>query len=181
MNARDLMIPASECARVTEDRTIYDAVVMLEAWRQRSQSEYRPRVVLVYDNDFRIIGSLRHIDLLRALASGRIVPAGTQGGAAVSTPAAPPASLAEQTKVWAEVLTHLHAAAHRVRVKEAMYHYQRQEYIDEHAPLEEVLSRLLSGPYLNLVVISATTTVGIVRLSDVFNLVCREIQRSGMK
>ena len=36
MKAKDLMIQTSDCARVAEDRTIYDAVVLLEAWRQRN-------------------------------------------------------------------------------------------------------------------------------------------------
>jgi hypothetical protein len=181
MKARDLMIPASDCARVAEDRVIYDAVVMLEAWRQRSQSEYRPRVVLVYDKDFRIIGNLRQVDVLRALASGRITAAGagpTEAGLAMAAAAA---SFEERTAVWGEVLTHLYEAAHRVRVKDAMYHYHEAEYIDENASMEEALSRLLSGPYLNLVVTAATATIGIVRLSDVFDTVCREIKRSGMK
>ncbi len=175
MRARDLMIQASDCARVAEDRTIYDAVVMLEAWRERSHSEYRPRVVLVYDKDFRIIGSLRQVDMLRALASGRV---STSGGSAAS---AASASSEEQTGGWGEVLTHLREASHRVRVKDAMYHYHEAEYIDESIPMEEALSRLLSGPYLNLVVMSGNATVGIVRLSDVFNTVCKEIKRSGLK
>jgi predicted transcriptional regulator len=181
MKVRDLMIPVSDCAHVAEDRTIYDAVIMLEAWRQRSQSEYRPRLVLVYDKDFRIIGSLRQVDVLQALASGRIATAGTG-----LTEAGPPgvggsASFEEGTAVWGVVLTHLYEAAHRVRVKDAMYHYHEAEYIEENTSMEEALSRLLSGLYLNLVVTSGNTTVGIVRLSDVFDTVCKEIKRSGMK
>jgi Mg2+/Co2+ transporter CorB len=175
------MIPASDCARVAEDRTIHDAVIMLEAWRQRSQSAYRPRVVLVHDKDYRIIGSLRHVDMLRALASGRIVPAGTYLSAAVAREATTPSSFSEQAALWSEVLAHLQEAAQRIRVRDAMYHYQGAEYIDENASMEEVLSRLLSGPYLNLVVTSAGTTLGVVRLSDLFDTVCTEIKRSGMK
>ncbi|NLI34574.1 MAG: hypothetical protein GX422_17600, partial [Deltaproteobacteria bacterium] len=72
MEAKDLMISASDCARVAEDETVYDAVVMLEAWRQRSRSEYRPRVILVHDEDFRTIGGLRQVDMLRALSAGRV-------------------------------------------------------------------------------------------------------------
>jgi hypothetical protein len=181
MKARDLMIPASDCARVAEDRTIYDAVVMLEAWRQRSQSEYRPRLVLVYDKDFRIIGSVGHVDMLRALAAGRIAPSAAPPSGSGSPEAAESSSFAGQTAVWSEILTHLYEAAHRVRVKDAMVHYQGAQFIDEDAPMEEVLSRLLSGPYANLVLMSGNTTIGIVRLSDVFSKVCKEIRRSGMK
>ncbi|NTW37821.1 MAG: hypothetical protein HGB17_17295 [Syntrophobacteraceae bacterium] len=78
-------------------------------------------------------------------------------------------------------MTHLSGAARRLRVKDAMHHYQEAEYIDENLPMEEVLDRLLSGPYINLVLMSGNATIGIVRLSDVFSRVCKEIKRSGMK
>ena len=181
MKAKDLMIPASECARVAEDRTIYDAVVMLEAWRQRSQLEYRPRFVLVHDKDFRIVGGMEHANMLRALASGRIPASGAYPTTSGESEVVAPSSVAGQTVVWGEILTHLYAAAHRVQVKDAMYHYHEAQYIDESASMEEVISRLLSGPYVNLVLMSGTVTIGIVRMSDVFSRVCKEIKRSGMK
>lgn len=181
MKAKDLMIPASECARVAQDRTIYDAVVMLEASRQRSQLEYRPRFVLVHDKDFRIIGGMEHADMLRALASDLIPTCGTQITTSDSPGAEAPPSAAGQATVWGEILSHLYEIAHRVQVKDAMHLYHEAQYIDENAFLEEVVCRLLSGPYLNLVLMSGTVTIGIVRMSDVFNRLCKEIKRSGMK
>lgn len=180
MEAKDLMISVSECGNVAEDETVYDAVVMLEAWRQRSQSEYRPRVILVHDKDFRIIGGLRQVDMLRALSADGVVSAASPVFAvpvkAVGTTSSPDVSADQR-----DLLKDLSEAAHRVRVRDAMHHYQEAEYIDEHASLEEALDRLLSGPYLNLVVTSANATIGIVRLSDVFDAVCKKIERSSLK
>jgi CBS domain-containing protein len=181
MEAKDLMISASDCARVAEDETVYDAVVMLEAWRQRSRSEYRPRVILVHDEDFRTIGGLRQVDMLRALSAGRVVSPGTSPALAGPVEATAPPSSPDASAGPRDILKDLSEAAHRVRVRDAMHHYHEEEYIDAHTSLEEVLDRLLSGPYLNLVVTSANTTIGIVRLSDVFEAVCNKIERSNLK
>lgn len=176
MKARDLMIPASECARVAEDRTIYDAVIMLEAWRNRSQSEYRPRLVLVFDKQFRIIGSLRQIDMLRALATTRQTNTNVATASAGSN-----AVPSGRNSANDDLLPELSMAAHHVRVKDAMYLYQEAQYIEEDASLEETLDRLVAGPYLSLIVTSGNKTVGLVRLSDIFSKACKEIKRSGKK
>ena len=181
MKARDLMIPASDCARVAEDRTIYDAVVMLEAWRRRCQSEYRPRLVLVYDKDFKIIGSAGHAGMLRALSDAPADLSGEPSAASSSHDTTLPPFPPELTTAWGKVLTRLHTAAHYVRVKEAMVHYEETQYIEDDTPMEVVFRRLVSGPYESLVVVSGRATIGIVRLSDVFSKVCKEISRSGMK
>jgi predicted transcriptional regulator len=167
MKVRDYMVPLSDCARVAEDRSLYDAVLMLEACRQRFEhSAYRPRVVLVHDPDFRIVGSLRQLDMLRALAPGR-APAGLES-------AAPPAN------TWVEVWADLNRTARSVRVKDVMHRYGEKEYVTEDFSMEEAMSRLVEGPYLNLVVTSGGASVGILRLSDVFSMACRDIQKSGM-
>lgn len=178
MKARDIMIPISDCPRVAEHRTLYDAVVMLEAWRQRHRElDYRLRVVLVYDANHRIIGHLRAIDFLRALSALR--PSSSEPNQAAEPSAA--TSFDKQAAHWADILAHLHEASHRVTVKDAMHRYRDVDFIDELAPLEEVLSRLLDGPCLDLVVTSENTATGIVRLSDVFSMVCRYIEKSGLK
>jgi hypothetical protein len=66
-------------------------------------------------------------------------------------------------------------------VKDVMYRYSEPEYIDEAASLEEAIVRLVEGPYLNLVVTGEGTTNGILRMSDVFSLVCRDTKRAGMR
>jgi predicted transcriptional regulator len=167
MKVKDYMVPLSDCARVAEDRSLYDAVLMLEACRQRFEhSDYRPRVVLVYDRDFKIIGSLRQLDMLRALAPGKTV-AGS----------APPGITGEN---WGEVWANLNKSARSIRVKDVMYRYGEMEYVAEDTPMEAAMSRLVDGPYLNLVVTGNNASVGILRLSDLFGMACRDIKKSGM-
>jgi len=181
MKVKDLMIPVSECARVTEDRSVLDAVMMLEASRRRlDRMDYRMRVVLVYDERYNVIGSLRHLDILRAFAPD---PKSPDGGSPSSVGALSPVSAAcsESAAHWQQALTGMSNTARRVKVKDVMYQYSESEFIDEDAPLEEAVCRLVTGPFLNLVVKSAGVTSGILRLSDVFATVCKEIKRSEMK
>ncbi|MHC1745469.1 MAG: HPP family protein [Syntrophobacteraceae bacterium] len=167
MKVKDNMVPLSDCARVAEDRSLYDAVLMLEACRQRFEhSDYRPRVVLVYDKDFRIIGSLRQMDMLRALAPGKPV--------SDSDPSATTGSN------WGEVWANLNKSARGIRVKDVMYRYSDSEYVAEDIPMEEAMTLLTEGRYLNLVVTANGASVGILRLSDIFSMACRDIKKSGM-
>jgi len=153
---------------------------MLEASRRRlDRLDYRMRVVLVYDEHFNIIGSLRHLDILRTFAPG-LEPPGDSGPRADSEVAPDTSgSCSEELPQWQRALAGMFETAHKVRGKDVMYRYGESEFIDEDAPLEEAVCRLVTGPYLNLVVRSAGVTTGILRMSDVFATVCREIQKSG--
>ncbi len=167
MKVKDHMVPLSECARVAEDRSLFDAVLMLDACRQRFEhSDYRPRVILVHDQDFKIVGSIRHLDLLRGIAPGR--------------PAAGSGSSVPVAGSWAEVWANLNKSSRSVRVKDLMYRYGEEEYVPEDTPLELAMDRLVQGPYLNLVVTAKDVSVGIFRLSDLFVMACRDIKKSGM-
>lgn len=156
MRAGDLMIPIANCAKVAEDRTVYDALLMLEATRQRSSLDYRPRVVFVHDDRLRVLGCLRPLEVVAAL--GRIPPDSPSSS-------------------WREMVRYVAEAMHGAPVQDVMYRFSEQEYIAEEAPLEQAFFRILSGPYLHLVVTSGQATVGVLRLSDLFNLLWKEAKR----
>jgi CBS-domain-containing membrane protein len=134
--------------------------------------EYRPRVVLVYDKHFRIVGSIRQMDMLRAL-----MRRGDEKGKGAASSLTPE----DKAAAWRDVLGSLYDVTRSTRVKDVMYRYSEPEYIDEAASLEEAIVRLVEGPYLNLVVTGEGTTNGILRMSDVFSLVCRDTKRAGMR
>jgi len=151
MKAKDLMIPLSECAQVAEDRSLQEAMIMLNAFRQRyANSAYAPRFVLVRDTAYRIVGVLRHLEILRGL------------GAA----AAPGPSLAK-----------LIAAAPRVAAEKAMTRYSAAEQVRADAPIEEAIERMLAGAFRHMLVVEAGNTIGILRLSEVFARVSKNLGR----
>ena len=69
-SVKDLMVPLSEYATVTEDATLYDAVLSLEEAQEKFEDKhtrYRHRAILVLDKGGNVTGKLGQLDVLRAL------------------------------------------------------------------------------------------------------------------
>jgi len=151
MKAKDLMIPLSDCAQVAGDRSLQDAMIMLNAFRQRlTNSTYAPRFVLVRDKRYRIVGVLRHLEILRGLGQA----------------AGPGPSLSKMI-----------AVAPRVTAETAMTRYSEAEQIDADAPVEAAIERMLAGAFRHMLVVEDGTIIGILRLSEIFARVSRNLGR----
>jgi len=151
MKAKDLMIPLSDCAQVAGDRSLQDAMIMLNAFRQRlTNSTYAPRFVLVRDKRYRIVGVLRHLEILRGL-----------GQAAGPGPS----------------LSNMIAVAPWVTAETAMTHYSEAEQIDADAPVEAAIERMLAGAFRHMLVVEDGNMIGILRLSEIFARVSRNLGR----
>jgi len=69
---KDLMVPLSEYATVSEDATLYDAVLSLERAQENFEDKhtrYRHRAILVLDKDDQVVGKLSQLDVLRSLGT----------------------------------------------------------------------------------------------------------------
>jgi len=69
-SVKELMVPLSEYATVTEDATLYEAVLSLEEAQEKFEDKhtrYRHRAVLILDKNGNVIGKLGQLDVLRAL------------------------------------------------------------------------------------------------------------------
>lgn len=154
MKARDVMIPVSDCAQVSEDHSLQSAMIMLSAYRQRFRnSDFPPRFVLVHDADYRIIGVLRHVEILKALSK-----------------AAGPGVMSMERLI---------EATPRVPAKDAMIRYSESERISADASVEDAIERMLSGSFRHLLVLDESgATIGIVRLSEIFARVRKDIGKA---
>jgi CBS domain-containing protein len=178
---KDLMVPFSECATVSQEATLRDAVSALETTRMRYQPrDYRPRVILVYDEHFKVVGTLRHYEVLKALepkyAKMGDVRAMSRSGLSLDFVR----SLVDQYELWAEPFEDLCRKASQVKVKDIMSIPGEGEFIDEDAPLSDAVHRMLLGNHLSLVVTGEKGFLGIIRMSDIFNKVFKEIRQSEM-
>ena len=166
MKVKDLMVPLSECPKAAEDLSLSEAVSVLEAWRHKGEArEYRLRVLLVHDADHKITGTLRHQDMLRVFAPGKesssFFPASDKG-----------------QPTWNELQAASLTIARQIRVGDVKHFPGEAEYIDENAPLEDGFYRLVKYPSLHLLVRSGEEVTGMLRLSDLFTLLCQEIQKA---
>jgi CBS domain-containing protein len=168
MKVKDLMMPLSECPKVSGDQSLSEAIFKLEADRERlRQSDYRPRFLLVLDEHSRVIGSVRHADMLRGLLGG-------SPPAVDSEPGDP--SYAAQISSGRKGVTGLFSTDSHLKVKAVTHFPTENEYLEEDAPVKEAACRLIAGPYLNLFVRSGNEITGILRMSDLFQRLCEDLK-----
>jgi CBS domain-containing protein len=68
VQVKDVMVALEDYATVSENATLYEAVLALEkAQEEFDQSQYRHRAILVYDDKQKIVGKISQLDLLMAL------------------------------------------------------------------------------------------------------------------
>ena len=67
---KDLMVPLSEYATVSEDATLYEAVISLEKAQENFEDKhtrYRHRAILILDKKGKVVGKLSQLDVLSSL------------------------------------------------------------------------------------------------------------------
>jgi len=167
MKVKDLMMPLSECPKISGERSLYEAIFTLEADRGRfRQGEYRPRFMLVLDDHSRVIGSVRHADMLKGMLGGPEPAVATEPGDQSQA-----AQISSGRKGFAGLLS----TDSQLKVKAVAHFPTENEYLQEDAPLKEAACRLIAGPYLNLFVRSGNEITGILRMSDLFQRLCEDI------
>jgi CBS domain-containing protein len=172
---KDVMIPVSEYATVSEEATLYDAILALEkAQAAFDQNRYPHRAILVYDGKGKIIGKVSQLDILRALE-----PKYEQIGVPRSRyPFSPHfmKSLFSQYDLWNKPLDDICKKAGQKRVKEFVEIFDEGELVDERTSLNEAIHMLVVGQLQSLLVLRKDAVVGILRLTDVFNEVFRMVK-----
>ena len=176
MKVRDMMVPLSGYATVTEDATMFDAVVALEkAQREFDQSRYRHRAILVMDDQNNVVGKVSQLDLLKALAPNFDKVLDTEalerGGVNLDLIK----SISRQG-FSGRPLDDLCRKAVELSVRDFMYSPLKGEYISEEASLNQAVRRLVLGKHHSLLVTSGEEIVGVLRLTDVFKLVSERVQ-----
>ena len=173
---RDLMVPLEEYATVSEEASLFEAVMALETAQEqldRKRYKYLHRAILVYDKNNRIVGKVSQLDVLRALepkyqAMGDAHSLSRAG----FSPQFLKAMLQEHA-LWDKPLKDICGKAAKLKVKDFMYKPVGGEYIAETASLEEAMHLLVMGHHQSLLVARGDDIVGILRLTDVFMEVFR--------
>jgi len=171
---KDLMVPLSEYATVSEEATLYDVVLALEESQKAfDQTRYRHRAVLIYDKDHKIVGKVSQLDILRALEPkyNKVEESAASYGFSRHLLK----SMFEQYRLWNEPLVDICRKAAKWKVKAFMYTPSEGEYVDEDASLNEAIHQLVMGHHQSLLAVGRTGIVGILRLTDVFKQVCEII------
>jgi len=166
---RDLMVPLSEYASVSEEATLYEAFLALErAQKEFDHTKYRHLGILILDKHKRVVGKLSNMDALRALES---TYASTQDFGDIRKMGFSDAfmrRLHAEARARGAPLTQICRKAADLQAKDFMQNAAEDEYIDAEASLNEAIPRLVFGRTISLLVKRGETFVGVLRQSDVF-------------
>jgi len=168
---KDLMVPLSEYATVSEDATLYEAVLALENAQEKFEDKhtrYRHRAILVLDKNGSVVGKLSQLDVLRALEPKYQDMIEGAGYHRFGFTKEFMKSMLQGYHLFANPLEDICRKAGEKNVKAFMYTPGEGEYVPEDATLDEAIHQLIIGHHQSLLVTRKETIVGVLRLTDVF-------------
>ena len=174
MRVKEIMLRLEDYAVVGEDATILDALNALEKSQEKLSPERQPhRAILVEDSGGQIVGKLHYFAFLRALVPERKA----FGATGLLDRAGVGDDLRESSLKMLELLTgdlvDVCERARKVLVRDVCT--TTTVSIDEDASLPTAVSKFLLHQTLSLLVTQGGKTVGILRLSDLFDELARQI------
>jgi len=182
---KDLMVPVEDYASVSLEASIIEGIFALKEAQQRAfrkdPEKHRDRAVLVKGPKGEIVGKLSMWSIIGCLepSYGR-----AKGGAASSKAASRVGSarikideIMESSHLWRSRLSTLADDTALLRVKDLLHEPRPKELIDENSSLQTAIHKLVAGHFMSLLVTREGRIVGILRLVDVFEAVCRMIRR----
>jgi CBS domain-containing protein len=176
---KDLMVALSEYATVTEDATLYEAVLSLEEAQEKFEGKhtrYRHRAILVLDEDGQVIGKISQLDALKALEPKYQEMIQGRGSQRYGFTKSFMRSMLDDYQLFARPLDDICRKAGEQSVKKFMYSPTEGEYINAEASLDVAIHQLIMGQHQSLLVTRDNKIVGILRLTDVFAAVFHQMK-----
>jgi CBS-domain-containing membrane protein len=178
IKVKDMMVNIDDYATVSENATMYDAVIALEkAQEEYDQKQYRHRAILVFNDEKKVVGKLSQLDLIMALEPDykRLIDVKALSHTGYNLNYIESFS---QTGLWKKPLDELCRKAASMEVRNFMYTPDKGEFIDEEAELHDAVHQLIIGKHHSLLVTrgEAKDIAGVLRLTDVFKMVCEGIK-----
>jgi CBS domain-containing protein len=177
---KEMMVPLSDYATVSEDANLYDVIIALEeAQKKFDQTRYRHRAVLVYDKNRHIIGKVSQLDVLRGLEPKYDEIGHKRNISHYGFSRKFLASLREQFRLFDKPMDEICQKGASLKVKTLMHTPTEGEYVNENDSLDVAIHRLVMGHHLSLLVTkddNIKNITGILRKTDVFMEVCEAIK-----
>ena len=175
-SVRDLMLPLDEYATVSSEETIREALRALDkAQLGITHDRHHHRAILVLDKQREVMGKLSRWAILRSLEPKIFTPGDTTALDAAGLSSEFIGRLEEGIASRFGNLPALCSTASKTKVIEAMV--PLDESIDENASLMDAIHQLVTTHVQSMPVTRDKKTVGVLRLSDVFEEVADIIRK----
>ena len=173
---KDLMTPLEGYAVVDENATLLDAINALdEAQKKLAPGRQKHRAVLVIDKNKKIIGKIGHLAFLKALEPKYDIMGDLKNITSMGVSRTFVESLMANYQLFQDNLTDLCRRAATLPAKDVMRPVS--ESIDENASLAEGIHAIVMHQSLSIPVTRKGEVVGLLRLSDLFEELTREMKR----
>ncbi len=179
---KELVVPLSEYATVSENASLYEAVMALEkAQEEFDHTKYRHRGILVLNKDGHVIGKIGQHDVLKALEPNYSEIQDNSEFSRLGFTKKFMQSMQDSYHLWASPLRDICARADNIPVSDFMQVPGEGEYVAEEATLDEAIHQLVMGNHQSLLVTDDKTIMGILRLTDVFAAVFHTMKECHIK
>jgi CBS domain-containing protein len=176
---KDLMVPLSEYATVTEDATLYESLLSLEEAQEKFEDKhtrYRHRAILILDKEGNVVGKLSQLDMIRALEPKYKDMLLGEGSHQYGFTKDFMKSMLEGYNLFANPLDDICRKAGEQTVNKLMSSPTEGEYVSEDASLDFAIHQFIMGNHQSLLVTGGEKIVGILRLTDVFATVFHKMR-----
>ncbi len=172
---KDLMIRLDEYPVVEMDATLYDVVKALDEGQKRLPPGRMPyRAVLIVDKHRKIVGKIGQMAFLTALEPRyNLVKDKDKLKTAGLSPELV-SRVMDHSRFFEENLSDLCRRRGSMSVQDAMHPVT--ESVDEDAPLSDAIHKIIMWQQLSLLVTREDEAVGLIRLSDLYDEVAKQIK-----
>lgn len=178
---REVMIPLSDYATISQEATLKDAILELKAARKDSTYTRKHRAVLAFDGNNNITGKLSFRDLFKALEPKYSQFEHPENISSIGLSRFGfneefLGSLLDHYSLWDETLENLVKRAMKLKVKDVMSKPGKGEVVDVEATVAEAVHQFILGCHQALLVVEDKDVVGIIRLVDIFDLISEIVE-----
>ena len=176
MKIKDLMVPLKEYATVSQDASLFEAVMALEEAQKKITEGYKHRAILALDKDGNVVGKVSQLDVLRGLEPKYNEIGDVKSLSKWGLTEKFIQSMMKHYELWEKPLDDICTKAAELKVKDVMYKPKEGEYVSQDATVDAAIHQLIVGHHQSLLVTEGNKIVGILRLTDVFKAVCERIK-----
>lgn len=173
----DLMVPVGKFPMISQEVILAEAVLALEkAQEEFAAGRREQRILLVIDQENRVVGKLTPTDVIRGLEPnyGKLVD--THASSYVSNFEYVIASMREQMEHSTAPWDDLCAKAKNTRIKDFLRKPTPGQVVQAGDSLNEALHRFILGRHDSLFVTDGQKLVGVIRFSDVYREILGKIK-----
>jgi CBS domain-containing protein len=172
---KDLMVPLDDYAVVSPESTLLEAIVALDQAQKSLPVGRQPhRAVLVADDKKKVVGKIGQLAFLKALEPKYNMLGDLSRLSRAGLSPTFISSMMENFQFFQENLNDLCRRAAYVKAKDVMHPVT--ESIEENASLHEAIHKIIMNQTLSLLVTRGDKMVGLLRLSDLFDEVAKQMK-----